>query len=77
MPPGSRLEAGSAARIFTGAVMPEGADTVIMQEDCRTEDGGVVFIRPGIKRGANRRLAGEDIAAGCVALACGQTARAR
>jgi molybdopterin molybdotransferase len=68
---GDRLEAGSAARIFTGAVMPEGADTVIMQEDCR-KDGGAVFIRPGIKRGANRRLAGEDIAAGSVALAAGR-----
>ena len=35
---GDRLAAGRAARIFTGAVMPEGADTVIMQEDCR-DDG--------------------------------------
>ncbi len=66
-----RLAAGSAARIFTGAVMPDGADTVIMQEDCR-EDGAAVLIRPGIKRGANRRLAGEDIAAGRVALVAGR-----
>jgi molybdopterin molybdotransferase len=66
-----RLAAGRAARIFTGAVMPDGADTVIMQEDCR-EDGAAVFIRPGIKRGANRRLAGEDIAAGSMALAAGR-----
>lgn len=65
------LAIGRAARIFTGAVMPEGADTVIMQEDCR-EDGTAVFIRPGIRRGANRRLAGEDIAAGTVALAAGR-----
>ena len=71
MPPLTRLTAGRAARIFTGAVMPDGADTVIMQEDCRA-DGAAVFIRPGIKRGANRRLAGEDIAAGSVALAAGR-----
>jgi molybdopterin molybdotransferase len=66
-----RLTSGRAARIFTGAVMPDGADTVIMQEDCR-DDGTAVFIRPGIRRGANRRLAGEDIAAGTVALAAGR-----
>jgi molybdopterin molybdotransferase len=51
--------------------MPDGADTVIMQEDCR-DDGTAVFTRPGIRRGANRRLAGEDIAAGTVALAAGR-----
>jgi molybdopterin molybdotransferase len=66
-----RLTAGEAARIFTGAVMPDGADTVIMQEDCH-EDGDAVLIRPGIKRGANRRLAGEDIAIGSEALAAGR-----
>ena len=66
-----RLAAGHAARIFTGAVMPDGADTVIMQEDCR-DDGAAVLIRPGIKRGANRRLAGEDIAIGSVALTAGR-----
>jgi molybdopterin molybdotransferase len=68
---GDRLAAGSAARILTGAVMPDDADTVIMQEDCR-DDGTAVFIRPGIRRGANRRLAGEDIAAGSVALTAGR-----
>jgi molybdopterin molybdotransferase len=68
---GDRLAVGGAARIFTGAVMPDGADTVIMQEDCR-DDGTAVFIRPGIRRGANRRLAGEDIAAGSVALTAGR-----
>src|SRR5262249_53007789 len=60
---------GAAVRIFTGAVMPAGdggapgPDTVMMQEDCRL-DGGDVVIRPGIKRGANRRCAGEDARAG-------------
>jgi molybdopterin molybdotransferase len=65
------LVEGRAARIFTGGVLPAGSDTVIMQEDCR-EQGTAVIIRPGIKRGANRRLAGEDIAAGSVALAAGR-----
>ncbi|MFZ1107471.1 MAG: molybdopterin molybdotransferase MoeA [Rhodomicrobium sp.] len=53
-----------ALRIFTGAVMPMGCDTVAMQEDCRLEDGGAVFIPGGLKKGANRRLAGEDMAEG-------------
>jgi molybdopterin molybdotransferase len=65
------LESGEAIRIFTGAPMPAGADTVFMQEDCRIEDGAV-FVPPGLKRGANRRLAGEDIRAGAVALPAGR-----
>ncbi|HLY54766.1 MAG TPA: gephyrin-like molybdotransferase Glp [Stellaceae bacterium] len=69
--PLSGVAPGTAARIFTGAVMPDGADTVIMQEDCR-EDGGTVIIQPGIKRGANRRLAGEDIAEGVTVLRAGR-----
>ncbi|MBV9782778.1 MAG: molybdopterin molybdotransferase MoeA [Acidisphaera sp.] len=62
---------GAAARIFTGAVMPEGPDTVMMQEDCAaTEDS--VTVPPGLRRGANRRPAGEDIAAGERALPDGK-----
>jgi molybdopterin molybdotransferase len=64
------LNAGEAIRIFTGAPMPAGADTVFMQEDCRVEDG-FVLVPPGLKRGANRRLAGEDVPAGAVALPAG------
>jgi len=63
-------EPGTAIRIFTGAPMPAGPDTVLMQEDCRETDGRVA-IRPGIKRGANRREAGEDIAAGAQVLSQG------
>ncbi len=55
--PGAR---GEAARIFTGAPMPDGFDTVLMQEDCREVNGSVV-IPPGVRRGANRRSAGEDV----------------
>jgi molybdopterin molybdotransferase len=65
---------GEATRIFTGALMPEGPDTVMMQEDCRLE-GDTVVIRPGIKRGSNRRLAGEDVSAGDTVLAAGQRLR--
>lgn len=62
---------GAAIRIFTGAPMPDGADTVFMQEDVRAE-GGKVIVPPGLKRGANRRLAGEDIRKGSVALSAGR-----
>ena len=49
-----------AVRIFTGAPMPAGADTVFMQEDVRAE-GGRVIVPPGLKAGANRRLAGSSL----------------
>jgi molybdopterin molybdotransferase len=65
------LAAGEAARIFTGAPMPAGADTVFMQEDVRTEPGRVV-VPSGLARGANRRLAGEDVRAGSVVLRAGR-----
>jgi len=65
---------GEAVRIFTGAPMPEGFDTVLMQEDCRVE-GDTVAIPPGIKRGANRRNAGEDVRKGAVVLAPGRRLR--
>ena len=70
-PLGRPAERGAAIRIFTGAPMPEGADTVMMQEDCVFEDGRV-WLKPGIKKGANRRHAGEDVAEGAVALATGR-----
>ena len=69
--PSASLTKGVAARIFTGAILPEGADVVIMQEDCE-RDGDRVTIQPGIKRGANTRRAGEDVAAGSLALAAGR-----
>jgi molybdopterin molybdotransferase len=65
------VKSGEAVRIFTGAPMPAGADTVFMQEDCRI-DGSDVIVPPGLSRGANRRLAGEDIGAGAVALPAGR-----
>ncbi|MGF1629974.1 MAG: gephyrin-like molybdotransferase Glp [Kiloniellaceae bacterium] len=65
---------GTAIRIFTGARMPAGPDTVMMQEDCGT-DGDTVVIRPGIRKGANARKAGEDVAQGDVVLQRGQKLR--
>ena len=65
------VKSGEAVRIFTGAPMPGGADTVFMQEDCRI-DGAHVIVPPGLSRGTNRRLAGEDIRAGAVALPAGR-----
>ena len=66
---------GHAMRIFTGAPMPEGADTVFMQEDVRLDEAGRVVLPPGLKAGANVRPAGEDIVTGTQALPAGQRLR--
>jgi molybdopterin molybdotransferase len=60
---GTPLEPGTAARIFTGAPVPQGADTVVMQEVCSADDGWVE-VPADIATGANIRRRGEDIAAG-------------
>ncbi len=65
------LAAGAAVRIFTGAPMPAGADTVFMQEDVHA-DSETVIVPPGLKLGANRRLAGEDARAGSIVLPAGR-----
>jgi len=65
------LAVGAAIRIFTGAPMPAGADTVFMQEDVHAERDSVT-VPPGLKVGANRRLAGEDVRAGSVVLPSGR-----
>jgi len=70
-PLGRTARPGEAIRIFTGAPMPDGVDTVMMQEDCVVEEGRV-RLAPGIKKGANRRHAGEDVAKGAVALPAGR-----
>jgi molybdopterin molybdotransferase len=70
------VDRGQAIRIFTGAAMPKGADTVFMQEDV-TVDGGQVVVPKGLKPGANRRLAGEDVRAGAVVLAAGTVLEAQ
>jgi molybdopterin molybdotransferase len=66
---------GTATRIFTGAPMPPDADTVVMQEDAEAVEAGV-WVPPGLKRGANARPAGEDVAQGALALPAGRRLRA-
>ena len=68
--PDTALKPRQAIRIFTGAPMPTGADTVYMQEDVQAE-GDQVTVPAGLMLGANRRLAGEDVAAGRVVLPAG------
>jgi molybdopterin molybdotransferase len=72
---GAPIKPGHAMRIFTGAPMPEGADTVFMQEDVRIDAAGKVVLPAGLKPGANMRPAGEDIDAGTLALPAGQRLR--
>ena len=67
---GAALEPGTAARIFTGAPVPAGADAIVMQEACVAE-GGRVTINEVPQRGAWIRKAGIDIAAGDTVVAAG------
>ncbi|MSQ18850.1 MAG: molybdopterin molybdenumtransferase MoeA [Betaproteobacteria bacterium] len=68
------MGAGECVRVMTGAVMPLGADTVVVQEVTR-EAGGMVIIPPGQKAGENMRFAGEDLALGKLALPAGKLIR--
>jgi molybdopterin molybdotransferase len=70
------LEPGSAARIFTGAGIPAGADTVVMQEHCE-EAGGVVRILKPPATGANIRRKGQDLSIGQKVLSRGQRLRSQ
>jgi molybdopterin molybdotransferase len=69
--PGGALESGTAARIFTGAPIPAGADAVVMQEDTSAQDGHVRVLELPL-RGQHIRLRGHDIAAGQQVLARGR-----
>lgn len=62
---------GHAIRVLTGAALPEGVDTVVLDEDCLTGDGQVAFRGP-VKPGANTRRAGEDVAEGAALLPAGR-----
>jgi molybdopterin molybdotransferase len=70
------IGAGECVRIFTGGVMPQGADTVVMQERA-SEDAAGVTIAPGAvgKAGTNRRFAGEDLKRGQIVFRTGQRLR--
>ncbi|MBT8119592.1 MAG: molybdopterin molybdotransferase MoeA [Gammaproteobacteria bacterium] len=78
---GTALETGSAARIFTGAPVPEGADAVVMQEMCQQhgdeDQGHKVTVNTVVESGCNIRRAGEDIAKDGVVLNAGKRLRAQ
>ena len=70
------LRKGETVRIFTGGVMPRGADTVVMQERAReTADGALIAAGAVTKAGQNRRFAGEDLRRGAVVFRKGQPVR--
>jgi molybdopterin molybdotransferase len=73
-PFGAALAAGQCVRIMTGGVVPEGADTVVMQERA-TASGKSITFAPGQKTGQNVREAGEDLKAGALALRRGRIVR--
>ena len=73
-PFGGRVAAGQCVRIMTGGVVPEGADTVVMQERAKAQAKKVTFAA-GQKTGQNVRQAGEDLKRGSVALKRGRMAR--
>lgn len=73
---GAPLEAGAAARIFTGALIPPGADAVVMQEQCEAV-GDSVTVRHAPRAGEWIRRTGEDVAAGAVILAAGTRLRSQ
>ncbi len=68
---------GSAIEIFTGAVIPDGTDTVVMQEDVGRDRAfpDTVLVPPGLQRGANVRKSGEDVAAGVALYTVGDVLR--
>lgn len=66
------LQLGTAARIFTGAILPPGADTVVMQENCEFRDDGTVLVKVLPEYAANVRPAGQDIAQGSVVMSVGE-----
>jgi molybdopterin molybdotransferase len=77
---GSALQPGTAARIFTGAMIPDGADAVVMQEMCELEksaDGDTVTIRHTPRPGEWIRRSGEDIRTESVILTAGTRLRAQ
>lgn len=72
---GSALEIGSAARIFTGAPIPAGADAVVMQENCRVEVDEIIVLQ-SVVAGENVRQAGSDVQRGTLLFEAGQRLRA-
>lgn len=72
---GTALAKTTAARIFTGAALPDGADAVVMQENCRLE-GEEVIVEVPVSAGDNVRFAGADVQKGELLFAAGHRLRA-
>lgn len=68
-----KIDQGTAVRIFTGAAVPPGADTVVMQEKITVINGVLQIQDEQLKKGANVRLKGSEIKAGELALSAGMT----
>jgi molybdopterin molybdotransferase len=68
---GTQLNAGEAARIFTGAPIPPGADAVVMQEDCEALEGEQVQVNKAVPAGQWIRRSGEDVTRGATVLSKG------
>ena len=68
---GTQLNAGEAARIFTGAPIPPGADAVVMQEDCEALEGERVQVNKAVPTGQWIRRSGEDVTRGATVLTHG------
>jgi molybdopterin molybdotransferase len=68
---GTQLNAGEAARIFTGAPIPPGADAVVMQEDCEALEGEQVKVNKAVPAGQWIRRSGEDVTRGATVLSKG------
>ena len=74
VPFGKPVGKGQCVRIFTGGVVPEGCDAVVMQERAQANGKQITF-SPGVKKSQNVRYAGEDLKAGAVALSRGRVVR--
>ena len=70
--PGDRIEPGQAARVFTGAPVPDGADAVVMQERCEVAEGPVVRVGIAVRPGAHIIARGTECREGDVVAAPGQ-----
>lgn len=69
-----QVPAGHAVRILTGAILPQGVDTVVLQEDV-TREGDLIAFHGALRQGANTRSAGEDVARGTPLFAAGHRIR--